>query len=227
MKNEHPRIEDKRNKDPNMGHNNTIRVLRNRNRRQKSNRLFLFILLLLGLFGGIISFFLSYSFLESYGRIRINNSVQVYFALSNPSNKIKKIINRTFKYSDADIVAVAFYLKDSKTEKDFIQFMYQKSKHNVIPIPNARYYLDQNNLYERYEAHQDGSCFIRSFEQSGTTSFSCPLYSDSYSFGYITIEYLNSRKDIPSRRKLEKFTRIYSRESSPLFYPIWSALRSR
>jgi hypothetical protein len=140
------------------------------------------------------------------------------------------IINYYFYKTKADIIGVAFYLPDTPNLKDlYIQFMYQKVAKDIIPIPNARYSLSQNNLLDRYRVHNDGDCFKRTFEQTNTTSFSCGLFDKDTSklYGFITIEFLNSRSRVlPSRRFLEFYSRFFSTEASSQFLPVYQVLKN-
>ncbi len=115
-------------------------------------------------------------------------------------NKLQDILDDALIKAEADIALIGIYETDIGRSNQFYTVpILQSVSSDVFSVPVARYYLAQNRLFERYKEHSRGNCFIRTFEQSGTISHSCPIFLDEKLWGYSSIEY-KLDKEIPNER---------------------------
>jgi hypothetical protein len=121
------------------------------------------------------------------------------------AQEIDRTLTTLLEKTEADLVAIGVYRLDPSYEERYITFLRQMTNGHTYPIPNTKYFLAQDNLYDRYLQHKKGQYVIRSFAATHSVlAFSCPIFkaTDNELIGYLSIEY-TSRDRVQSEESLK------------------------
>jgi hypothetical protein len=110
---------------------------------------------------------------------------------------LDKILESLLERTQADIVAIAVYRTDPLYEEKYVTFLRQLTNGHTYPIPNTKYFLALDDLYDRYLVHKRGESVVRSFAATNIAyAFSCPFFNvySNKLLGYVSVEYTSTAR---------------------------------